>query len=79
MISQLFGKADRTFKTTNHGDNYYQSSIFEKHTHSLNKSIHETIQERDRVKITDNMNLQPGEFYGFIAEGNEQEILKSKF
>ena len=23
MISQLFGKADKTFKTTNHGDNYY--------------------------------------------------------
>lgn len=79
MVSQLFGKADRTFKTTNHGDNYYQSSIFGKHTNSLNKSINETVQERDRVKITDIMNLQPGEFYGFIAEGNEQEILKSKF
>ncbi len=25
------------------------------------------------------MNLQPGEFYGFIADGNEHEILKSKF
>lgn len=79
MISQLFGKADRTFKTTNHGDNYYQSSIFGKHTNSLIKSINETVQERDRVKITDIMNLLPGEFYGFIAEGNKREILKSKF
>ncbi|WP_150452550.1 hypothetical protein [Arenibacter lacus] len=79
MIGQLFGKADKTFKTTNHGDNYYQSSIFGKHTNSLNKSINETVQERDRVKTTDIMNLQPGEFYGFIAEGNEQELLKSKF
>ncbi|RUA33454.1 MAG: type IV secretory system conjugative DNA transfer family protein [Bacteroidetes bacterium] len=79
MICHLFGKSDKTFKTTNHGDNYYQSTIFGKHTNSLNKSINETVQERDRVKVTDIMNLQPGEFYGFIAEGNEHEILKSKF
>ena len=79
MICQLFGKADQTFKTSSSGDNYYQSSIFGKHTNSLNKNINETIQERDRVKTTDVMNLQPGEFYGFIAEGNEHEILKSGF
>ena len=79
MISQLFGKSDRTFKTTSNGDNYYQSSIFGKHTNSLNKSTNETIQERDRVKITDIMNLRPGEFYGIIAEGSETEILKSGF
>jgi hypothetical protein len=79
MICQLFGKEDQTFKTTSNGDNYYQSSIFGKHTNSLNKSTNEIIQERDRVKTTDVMNLQPGEFYGFIAEGNEKEILKSRF
>ncbi len=79
MISQLFGKTDRTFKTTSKGDNYYQSSIFGKHTNSLNKSTNETVQERDRVKTTDIMNLRPGEFYGLIAEGNEREILKSRF
>ncbi|TLF43190.1 hypothetical protein [Maribacter aurantiacus] len=45
----------------------------------MNKSISETIQERDRVKVTDIMNLGPGEFYGLIAEGNEHELLKSKF
>ena len=79
MICQLFGKADQTFKTTSNGDNYYQSSIFGKHINSLNKSTNETIQERDRVKTTDVMNLGPGQFYGFIAEGNAQEILKSQF
>ena len=79
MISRLFGKADKTFKTTNQGDNYYQSPLFGKHTNSLNKSINETVQKRDRVKIMDIMNSQPGEFYGFIAEGNEHEILKSRF
>lgn len=79
MICQLFGKSDQTFKTTSSGDNYYQSSIFGKHTNSLNKNINETIQERDRVKTTDVMNLRPGEFYGIIAEGSEREILKSEF
>ncbi|KAA2218516.1 type IV secretory system conjugative DNA transfer family protein [Maribacter flavus] len=79
MITHIFGKADKTFKTTSHGDNYYQSSIFGKHTNSLNKSTNETVQERDRVKTTDIMNLRPGEFYGLIAEGNEREILKSEF
>lgn len=79
MIIQMFGKADKTFKTTSNGDNYYQSSIFGKHTNSLNKSINETVQERDRVKTTDIMNLDPGEFYGLIAEGNDHELLKSKF
>lgn len=79
MISQLFGRSDKTFKTTSKGDNYYQSSIFGKHTNSLNKSVNETVQERDRVKVTDVMNLQPGEFYGVVAEGNEHEILNSRF
>ncbi|WP_099545598.1 type IV secretory system conjugative DNA transfer family protein [Maribacter sp. 4G9] len=79
MITQMFGKADKTFKTTSNGDNYYQSSIFGKHTNSLNKSTNETVQERDRVKTTDIMNLRPGEFYCLIAEGNEREILKSEF
>lgn len=79
MIVQLFGKEDRTFKTNSMGDNYRESSLFGKETNSLNKSISETIQERDRVKVTDIMNLEPGAFYGLIAEGNEHELLKSKF
>lgn len=79
MIAHMFGKADKTFKTTSNGDNYYQSSIFGKHTNSLNKSTNETVQERDRVKTTDIMNLRPREFYGLIAEGNERKILKSEF
>ena len=79
MICRMFGKADKTFKSSSKGDNYYQSSIFGNHTNSSNATISESVQERDRVKTSDVMNLSPGEFYGFIAEGNQNEILKSKF
>jgi len=79
MISRMFGKADKTFQTSSKGDNYYQSSIWGKHTNSSNKSTGESVQERDRVKTTDIMNLDPGEFYGFIAEGSQTEVLKAKF
>jgi len=79
MISQLFGRTDKTYNTTSRGDNYNDNTLFGKHTNSKNINTSESIQERDRVKVTDIMNLQPGEFYGFIAEGNETEVLKSKF
>ena len=79
MITRMFGKADKTFQSSSTGDNYYQSSIWGKHTNSSNKSKSESVQERDRVKTTDIMNLNPGEFYGFIAEGNQNEVLKAQF
>ncbi|MAU17058.1 MAG: conjugal transfer protein TraG [Muricauda sp.] len=79
MIGRLFGKTDKVFRTTSKGDNYYQSSIWGKHVNSSNSTTGESVQERDRVKTTDIMNLDPGEFYGIIAEGSHTEILKSKF
>ena len=39
----------------------------------------ENIQERNRVKISDIVNLAQGEFYGIIAEGSPREFLKTQF
>jgi type IV secretory pathway TraG/TraD family ATPase VirD4 len=79
MITQLFGRADKSFQSISKGDNYHESKFFGKHTNSQNQNITESVQERDRVKISDIMNLQPGEFYGFIAEGNQPEVFKTRF
>ena len=39
----------------------------------------ESIQERDRVKISDIIHLNPGEFYGINAEGKPREFIKTQF
>ena len=79
MITQMFGRADKKYQTKSRGDSFYDSDYFGKHVNSSSENTTETVQERDRVKTTDIMNLEPGEFYGFIAEGNKKEILKTKF
>ncbi|TCP28153.1 type IV secretion system coupling TraD/TrwB family protein [Tenacibaculum skagerrakense] len=79
MITQMFGRADKKFQTRSKGDSFHDSEFFGRHINSSSENFSETIQERDRVKTTDIMNLEPGEFYGLIAEGNKKEILKSKF
>ncbi|WP_051435802.1 type IV secretory system conjugative DNA transfer family protein [Tenacibaculum sp. 47A_GOM-205m] len=79
MITQMFGRADKKYQTKSKGDSFHDSDFFGKHVNSSSENMSETIQERDRVKSTDIMNLEPGEFYGFIAEGNKKELLKTKF
>lgn len=76
MISQLFGREDKEYTSSSQGEST-GSGFLSSSNYSKNKS--KSFQERDRVKSTDIMNLKPGEFYGFIAEGNKPEILKSKF
>ena len=44
-----------------------------------NSGTSENIQERNRVKVNDLVNLSQGEFYGIIAEGNPREFLKTQF
>ncbi|GAA4273743.1 type IV secretory system conjugative DNA transfer family protein [Aquimarina gracilis] len=78
VVSELFGKADKKYATVSRG-NSYKSGLLMDHGNSSSNNISESFQERDRVKVTDVMNLQPGEFYGVIAEGNKKEILKAKF
>ena len=46
---------------------------------NTNQGTNENIQERDRVKPNDLINLNQGEFYGIIAEGILREFLKTQF
>lgn len=78
MIKSIFSKHDKSFVTTS--QNTGQSGgLAWKFGRSTNEGINQAIQERDRVKVTDIMNLEKGEFYGIIAEGTPREFLKTKF
>lgn len=77
MITNLFGKHDRTYKTANKGTG--TSGEFIHLSSSTNKGVSESIQERDRVKVSDITNLQAGQFYGLVAEGHPNEFLQAQF
>ncbi|WP_317617103.1 TraM recognition domain-containing protein [Riemerella anatipestifer] len=77
MVQKLFSKEDRIFVNKNMGTGTGGTII---HTQSnQSRGTSETVQERDRVKISDLINLNPGEFYGIIAEGKPKEFLKTQF
>ena len=77
MIKTIFSKEDRVFINKNTGTGTSGTIIHTQSNDSSSKS--ETIQERDRVKVSDLINLNPGEFYGIIAEGQPKEFLKTQF
>ncbi len=77
MVKTLFSKEDRTFISANTGSGTSGALIHTQSNASSGKS--ENIQERDRVKVSDLINLNPGEFYGIIAEGKPKEFLKTQF
>jgi type IV secretory pathway TraG/TraD family ATPase VirD4 len=77
MVQKLFSKEDRTFINKNTGTGTGGTIVHTQSNQSRGKS--ETIQERDRVKVSDLINLDPGEFYGIIAEGQPKEFLKTQF
>ncbi|PKV49223.1 type IV secretory system conjugative DNA transfer VirD4/TraG family protein [Aquimarina sp. MAR_2010_214] len=78
MIKSIFSKQDRTFVTTSQNDGKSGGLAWQL-GRSKSKGQNESIQERDRVKVTDIMNLDKGEFYGIVAEGTPREFLKTKF
>ena len=77
MVKNLFSKEDRIFINKNTGTGTGGTIVHTQSNQSKGKS--ETIQERDRVKVSDLINLEPGEFYGIIAEGKPKEFLKTQF
>ncbi|MDV3794396.1 hypothetical protein CMU23_06940 [Elizabethkingia anophelis] len=77
MVKTLFSKEDRLFINKNTGTGTSGQVVHIQSNTSKSKS--ETIQERDRVKVSDLINLNPGEFYGIIAEGQPKEFLKAQF
>lgn len=78
LVTKLFDKEDRTIVNKSFNESY-KDDFLGKHKLSKSKSTNQSLQERFRVKISDLMKLNPGCFYGFVAEGNQKEILKTKF
>lgn len=77
MICNLFGKHDRIFETKNRGTG--TSGEFVHLSSNTNKGFSESIQERDKVRVSDITSLEAGQFYGLIAEGYPSEFLKAQF
>ncbi|WP_313375852.1 type IV secretion system DNA-binding domain-containing protein [Chishuiella sp.] len=77
MVQTIFSKEDRSFKTSSFGSG--SSGEFIHFNTNKNKGKNESIQERDRVKISDIIHLNPGEFYGINAEGKPREFIKTQF
>ena len=77
MVQNLFSKKDEVFTSKSTGDG--TSGKFVHLGSNTSSGTSENIQERNRVKISDIVNLAQGEFYGIIAEGNPREFLKTKF
>lgn len=77
MVQNLFSKSDKVFVSRSEGTGTSGKVI---HIGSnTNRGTSENIQERNRVKISDLVNLSQGEFYGIIAEGTPREFLKTQF
>ncbi|CAA9202221.1 type IV secretory system conjugative DNA transfer family protein [Flavobacterium collinsii] len=77
MVQNLFSKKDEVFTSKSIGDG--TSGKFVHLGSNTSSGTSENIQERNRVKISDIVNLAQGEFYGIIAEGSPREFLKTKF
>lgn len=77
MVGKLFSKEDRTYINKNTGTGTSGQLVHTQSNQSSGRS--ESIQERDRVKVSDLINLNTGEFYGIIAEGQPKEFFKTQF
>ncbi|SNA84333.1 type IV secretory system conjugative DNA transfer family protein [Flavobacterium psychrophilum] len=77
MVQNLFSKKDEIFISKNDGTG--TSGQFVHLGSNTNAGTSEAVQERDRVKISDLVNLCQGEFFGIIAEGTPREFLKTQF
>lgn len=77
MVKNIFGKEDKTYTTSNKGSG--SSGQFVHLSSNTNTGTSESVQERDRAKVSDITNLGAGQFYGIVAEGSPQELLKEQF
>jgi Type IV secretion-system coupling protein DNA-binding domain len=77
MVQNLFSKKDEVFISKTDGTG--TSGQFVHLGSNSNAGTSENVQERDRVKVSDLVNLSQGEFYGIIAEGSPREFLKTQF
>lgn len=75
MISDLFDKEDKTFVSRSSSTGSSSRTLFGADSVSKNNSESQSIQQRERVKVSDITNLAPGRFYGLLAEGDKMEVM----
>ncbi len=76
MIVRLFGKHDVTYNSSSTSSGSSSGGFLSGNSSSShNQSVSQSIQQRERVKVSDIINLSAGKFYGTIAEGNVKELI----
>ncbi len=76
MIVKLFGKHDVTYNSTSSSSGSSSGGFLSGNfSESNNTSVSQSIQQRERVKVSDIINLSAGKFYGTLPEGNKKELL----
>jgi len=75
MVINLFGKEDRAYTSTSSSENSSAGGLFGDTLQGKSYSSSESMQERERIKISDITNAKPGVFFGVVAEGNKNELL----
>jgi len=76
MITRLFARKDITFETQSFGSG--TSGKFVHFSSNSNTTTGESIQERDRIKVSDVTNFDVGEFCGIISEGSPREFISEQ-
>ncbi|WP_103072207.1 type IV secretory system conjugative DNA transfer family protein [Aquimarina sediminis] len=77
MIKSLFSKEDKVYWAKNKNTGSSGTMLHFNTNDGQGKS--QSIQERDRVKISEILKAEPGQFYGLIAEGKPREFIKYQF
>lgn len=77
MIKSLFSKEDKVYWAKSHNTGSSGKMVHINTNDGRGKS--QSIQERDRVKISEILKADAGQFYGLIAEGKPREFINYQF
>ncbi|GGW43939.1 conjugal transfer protein TraG [Arenibacter certesii] len=77
IIQSIFSKEDKVYWSSHH--NVGSSGKMVHLTSSDGKGKSQSIQERERLKISQIMRTDTGQFYGVIAEGSPREFIGYQF
>ena len=76
MVVKLFGKHDVTYNSTSTSSGASSGGLLSgRFSENNSTSVSQSVQQRERVKVSEIINLSAGKFYGTIAEGNVKELI----
>jgi len=78
MIKSVFSKEDKTYWTKGTSKGTGGGMLFQPKRNTGN-SYSQSIQERDKVKVSTILNSKTGQFFGIVAEGEPREIIEYQF